>query len=62
MNKGMYLSVAAALATFGVGAAQAANEISAQPSSVKFEAFEQDPTGGVPTLVASNTVTCQKVK
>ena len=36
-------------------------QISAQPSSVKFEAFEQDPTGLV-TLVASNTVTCQKVK
>jgi len=36
-------------------------QISAQPSSVKFEAFEQDATGVV-TLVASNTVTCQKVK
>lgn len=36
-------------------------QISAQPSSVKFEAFEQDQTGVV-TLVASNTVTCQKVK
>ena len=38
-------------------------QISAQPSSVKFEAFEQDRTGtGVVTLVATNTVTCQKVK
>jgi type VI protein secretion system component Hcp len=36
-------------------------QISAQPSSVKFEAFEQDQTGVV-TLVASNTATCQKVK
>jgi type VI secretion system secreted protein Hcp len=36
-------------------------QISAQPSSVKFEAFGQDQTGAV-TLVASNTVTCQKVK
>jgi type VI secretion system secreted protein Hcp len=36
-------------------------QISVQPSSVKFEAFAQDPTG-VSTLVASNSVTCQKVK
>jgi hypothetical protein len=36
-------------------------QISVQPSSVKFEAFEQDATGAA-TLVASNTVTCQKVK
>jgi type VI secretion system secreted protein Hcp len=36
-------------------------QISAQPSSVKFEAFEQDDTGAV-RLVATNTVTCQKVK
>jgi hypothetical protein len=36
-------------------------QISAQPSGVKFEAFEQDQTGVV-TLVASNTVTCQKAK
>jgi len=36
-------------------------QISAQPSSVKYEAFEQDQTGVV-TLVATNTVTCQKVK
>jgi len=36
-------------------------QISAQPSSVKFEAFEQDQTGAV-RVVASNTVTCQKVK
>ncbi|HKU17467.1 MAG TPA: type VI secretion system tube protein Hcp [Steroidobacteraceae bacterium] len=36
-------------------------QVSAQPSSVKFEAFEQGPTGLV-TLVASNTVICQKVK
>jgi type VI protein secretion system component Hcp len=36
-------------------------QISAQPSSVKFEAFAQDQTGAA-TLVASNTVTCQKVK
>jgi len=36
-------------------------QISAQPSTVKFEAFEQDQTGVV-TLVASNMVTCQKVK
>lgn len=36
-------------------------QVSAQPSSVKFEAFEQDQSGFV-RLVASNTVTCQKVK
>ena len=36
-------------------------QVSAQPSTVKYEAFAQDPTG-VSTLVASNTVTCQKVK
>jgi type VI secretion system secreted protein Hcp len=36
-------------------------QVSAQPSSVKYEAFEQDQTGAV-TLVASNTVTCQKMK
>jgi type VI protein secretion system component Hcp len=36
-------------------------QISAQPSSVKFESFEQDQTGVV-RLVASNTATCQKVK
>lgn len=36
-------------------------QISMQPSSVKFEAFEQDATGAA-TLVASNTVTCQRIK
>jgi type VI secretion system secreted protein Hcp len=36
-------------------------QISVQPSTVKFESFEQDATGA-PKLVASNTVTCQKVK
>jgi hypothetical protein len=35
--------------------------ISAQPSSVTFEAFEQGPTGPV-ALVASSSVTCQKLK
>lgn len=37
-------------------------QISLQPSSVKFEAFQQDPTGGGITLVATNSVTCQKPK
>lgn len=36
-------------------------QISLQPSSVKIEAFEQDNTGAA-KLVATNTVTCQKVK
>jgi type VI secretion system secreted protein Hcp len=36
-------------------------QVSAQPSSVKYEAFAQDQSGAV-TVVASNTVTCQKVK
>jgi type VI secretion system secreted protein Hcp len=36
-------------------------QISAQPSSVKFEAFEQDQAGAV-RVVASNTVTCQKIR
>ena len=36
-------------------------QISVQPSSVKIEAFDQDQFGVV-TLVATNTVTCQKVK
>ena len=36
-------------------------QISIQPSSVKFELFGQDATGG-PVQLASNTVTCQKVK
>ena len=36
-------------------------QISVQPSSVKFESFGQDATGA-PILLASNTVTCQKVK
>jgi type VI secretion system secreted protein Hcp len=36
-------------------------QISVQPSSVKFEAFAQDTTGAI-GLTASNTVTCQKVK
>lgn len=35
--------------------------ISLQPASVKIEAFEQDATGS-PVLVATNTVTCQKLK
>ena len=35
--------------------------ISVQPSVVKFEAFEQDERGNV-ELVATNTVTCQRVK
>jgi type VI protein secretion system component Hcp len=37
-------------------------QISLQPSSVKFEAFEQDPISGGTTLIASNSVTCQKPK
>jgi type VI protein secretion system component Hcp len=36
-------------------------QISVQPSSVEIEAFAQDQSGVV-TLVATNTVTCQKVK
>lgn len=36
-------------------------QISMQPSSVMVEAFEQDAFGVV-NLVATNTVTCQKVK
>jgi len=36
-------------------------QVSAQPSSVKYEAFAQDQFGAI-TLVASNTVTCQKPK
>jgi hypothetical protein len=32
-----------------------------QPSTVKFEAFEQDPFGNV-ALIATNNVTCQKPK
>jgi type VI protein secretion system component Hcp len=37
-------------------------QISLQPSSVKFEAFQQDPIGGGITLVATNSITCQKPK
>lgn len=37
-------------------------QISVQPSSVKVEAFEQDPIGGGVTPAATTTVTCQKVK
>ncbi len=37
-------------------------QISLQPSSVKFEAFEQDPIGGGITLVATNNISCQKPK
>jgi type VI secretion system secreted protein Hcp len=35
--------------------------VSMQPSSVKIEAFEQD-TSGTPVLVATNTVSCPKLK
>jgi hypothetical protein len=42
-------------------ASDRAQWISAQPSSVTFEAFEQGPTGPV-ALVASSSVTCQKLK
>jgi type VI protein secretion system component Hcp len=37
-------------------------QISLQPSSVKYEAFEQDPIAGGITLVATNNITCQKTK
>ena len=36
-------------------------QISVQPSSVMFQAFEQDVNGGV-VQIASNTATCQKPK
>jgi len=36
-------------------------QISMSPSSVKYEAFQQDQSG-VPQLVATTTVNCQKVK
>ena len=36
-------------------------QISLQPSTVKFEAFEQDGLGHI-ALVATNNITCQKVK
>jgi len=36
-------------------------QISLQPSTVKFEAFQQDPFGNV-ALIATNNVTCQKPK
>ena len=36
-------------------------QVSAQPSSVIFQAFEQDVGGGV-VQIASNTATCQKPK
>ena len=36
-------------------------QISLQPSSVKFEAFAQDQFGNI-ALIASNNVTCQKPK
>jgi hypothetical protein len=36
-------------------------QVSMQPSSVKFEAFDQDLVGGGSDQVATNTVTCQNV-